>query len=56
MTNATDEQLPAWSFDESIQMGYLKVSTNEIVKTIQYSRIQVDFDAEDAVVGIEVFH
>jgi uncharacterized protein YuzE len=53
---ATDSNLPAWTFDEANQMGYLKVTTNEITRTTSYSRINVDFDASGAVVGIEVFH
>lgn len=42
-------------FDENADMGYLKLTNEEIKQTVCYGDINLDLDSDGHVVGIEFF-
>ena len=44
-------------FDEKAKATYLKLNTNEIIKTKELTElVNIDFDAHNQVVGIEILN
>lgn len=45
----------SFTYESSLDVAYLKYTTNKIVKTVEFNEnINIDFDSDDKMVGVEV--
>lgn len=55
LTTATDPKKATWKVDETVDMGYLKITDEPVAFTRCELGVNVDYDRFDRVVGVEVF-
>lgn len=55
MTTATDAKNATWKVDETVNMGYLKITDEPVSYTASETGVNIDYDRDGHVVGVEVF-